>query len=448
MGFNIALSGLNAAQAQLDVTSNNIANVETNGFKQSRTLFGDIYANSQFGNSDTAIGNGVLLQQVAQLFDQGNLDFTSQALDLAISGEGFFVMSPDQLSQERIYSRAGAFGVDSNGFVVNSAGQYLQVFPVNADGSVTATALSSTTPLQLPDTAGAPQATAEVEIGVNVPANAANLNVNTFDPAQPNTYTASTSITVYDSLGDSHIVTSYFVKQPGLNGPAPANQNTWGVFLTTTDSAGNTVMLDVYDGVGGAPSGNVTVPGGVNFGVLEFDQQGVFQGTTPATGIYTDQFTFLTNGADPTQQVLFDFNNNTPTQFASPFTVNTLSQDGFTIGRLTGLAVSDQGVIQATYSNGQTQAVGKVALARFSNPQGLLQIGNTSWRASSESGEPIAGEAGTSSFGLIQSGALETSNVDLTKELVRLITAQRNFQANAKSIETANAVTQTIIQIR
>lgn len=444
MSFNIALSGLNAAQAQLDVTSNNIANVETTGFKQSRTQFGDIYANSQFGNSDTAIGNGVLLQTVQQLFDQGNLNFTSQALDLAVSGEGFFVMSPDQLSQERLFSRAGAFGVDNNGYVVNSAGQYLQVFPVNSDGSVTATALSSTTPLQLPDTAGAPQATAEVEIGVNLPANVTNLSVDAFDPAQPTTYTASTSITVYDSLGDSHIVTSYFVKEPNLNGGGP---NTWGVFLTTTDAAGNTVNLDVYDGVGGAPSG-ITNAGGINYGVLEFNQQGVFIGTTPAAGLFTEPFSFLNNGADPTQQVVFDFNNNTPTQFASPFTVNTLSQDGFTIGRLTGLNVSDKGVIQATYSNGQTTAVGKVALARFSNPQGLLQVGNTSWRASTQSGEPLAGEAGTSSFGVIQSGALESSTVDLTQELVTLITAQRNFQANAKSIETSNAITQTIIQIR
>mgnify|MGYP001439111196 FL=1 len=206
-------------------------------------------------------------------------------------------------------------------------------------------------------------------------------------------------------------------------------------------------IVDVYDGVGGAPSSEVNA-GGVPYGVLSFDSQGVFQGTDPATGIYTDQFSFLNNGADTTQQVYFDFAGNTPTQFASPFSVSSLSQDGFTIGRLTGLSVDDQGVIQATYSNGQTTAVGKVALARFSNPQGLLQIGNTTWRSSTASGEPIPGEAGTSSFGLIQSGALETSNVDLTKELVTLITSQRNFQANAKSIETVNAVTQTIIQIR
>ncbi len=445
MGFNIALSGLNAAQSQLDVTSNNIANVETTGFKESRAEFGDIYANSQFGNSDTAIGNGVLLQKVAQLFDQGNLNFTSQALDLAISGEGFFVMSPDQLSQENIYSRAGAFGVDSNGFVVNSAGQYLKVFPVNSDGTVTATALSSTTPLQLPDTAGAPQATSEVEIGVNLPANVSATvgGVDGFDPTDTGSYSASTSITVYDSLGDSHIVTSYFVKQPNLNG---GGLNTWGVFLTTTDAAGNTVPLNVYDGAPGAPG--IANSSGVSYGILEFDQQGVFQGTTPATGIFTEPFSFLNNGADPTQQVAFDFANNTPTQFASPFAVSALSQDGFTIGRLTGLNVSDKGVIQASYSNGQTTAVGKVALARFANPQGLLQIGNTSWRESTASGEPIAGEAATSSFGTIQSGALETSNVDLTEELVTLITAQRNFQANAKSIETSNAVTQTIIQIR
>ena len=445
MGFNIALSGLNAAQAELDVTSNNIANVETTGFKGSRAAFGDIYANSAFGNSDTAVGNGVLLQQVQQLFDQGNLDFTSQALDLAISGEGFFVLSPDQLSQERVYTRAGNFGVDENGFVVNSSNQYLQVFPVNEDGTVTATALSSTAPLQLPDTAGAPQATSEVDIGVNLPASANNLSVDAFDPDDSTTYSASTSITLYDSLGDSHIATAYFVKEPNLG--TSGLQNTWGVFLTVTDNTGTVNTVDVYDGVGGAPSGEVNA-GGVAYGVLSFDAQGVFQGTDPGTGIFTDQFSFLTNGADATQQVEFDFAGNTPTQFASAFSTNTLSQDGFTIGRLTGLSVDDQGLIQATYSNGQTQNVGKVALARFSNPQGLLQIGNTSWRSSTSSGEPIAGEAGTSSFGLIQSGALETSNVDLTKELVTLITSQRNFQANAKSIETANAVTQAIIQIR
>ena len=444
MGFNIALSGLNAAQSQLDVTSNNIANVDTTGFKHSRTQFGDIYATSQFGNSQTAVGNGVLLQKNEQLFDQGNLNFTSQSLDLAISGGGFFVMSPDQSSQDRIFTRSGALGVDNNGYVVNSAGQYLQVFPVNSDGTVTATALSSTTPLQLPDTAGAPQSTSKVEIGVNVPANSSNLNVDNFDPAQPNTYNASTSITVYDSLGDSHIITSYYVKQPNLAG---GGTNTWGVFMTTTDSSGNTVPLNVYDGVGGNPSG-VTNSSGYNYGVLNFDQQGVFQGTVPASGIYTEPFSFLTNGADPTQQVAFDYNNNAPTQYASPFNVNTLSQDGFTIGRLTGLNVSDKGVIQASYSNGQTTAVGKVALARFPNEQGLQQIGNTSWRQSTASGDPIAGEAGTSSFGQIQSGALEASNVDLTQELVTLITAQRNFQANAKAIETSNAVTQTIIQIR
>lgn len=446
MSFNIALSGLNAAQAQLNVTSNNIANVETTGFKQSRTQFGDIYANSQFGNSKTAIGNGVLLQKVAQLFDQGNMNFTSQVLDLAISGEGFFVLAPDRLSQDRVYTRAGAFGIDQNGFVVNSAGQYLQVFPVTAGGSVTATALASTQPLQLPDTAGSPRASSEVEIGVNLPANTTNLVVDDFDPTQPNTYSASTSVTVYDSLGESHVITTYYVKQAPAN---PGDPNTWAVFMSTTDSSGNIQMLDIYDGPvngGGAVSGNVTA-GGNSYAVLTFNEQGVFQETSPAT-VYTQPFSFLDNGADQDQQVLFDYANNAPTQFASPFTVNTLRQDGYTIGRLTGLAVGDDGVVMASYSNGQTQAVGKVALARFPNPQGLQQIGNTTWRASATSGEPLAGEAGTSSFGLVQSGALEASNVDLTKELVTLITAQRNFQANAKSIETSNAVTQAIIQIR
>ena len=444
MAFNIALSGLNAAQSQLDATANNIANVETTGFKRSRTSFGDIYASSTYGKSATATGNGVLLQQVQQLFDQGNLDFTSQALDMAITGEGFFVMSPSPDSDERMFTRSGNFGVDENGYVVNGLNQTLQVFPINEDGSVSATALSSTTALQLP-TAGPPEPTSEVEIGVNLPAGAANLNVDDFDPADSNTYSASTSINIYDSLGESHIATTYFVKSPNLG--TSGEQNTWAVFLTITDSAGVVNQVDVFDGEGGAASAEVNANGNA-YGVLSFSNTGAFVGTDPAAGIFTDQMSFLNNGADTTQQFEFDFADNIPSQFAAPFSVTALSQDGFTIGNLTGLNVDDKGIIEANYSNGQTEAVGKVALAKFSNPQGLVQTGNTSWRSSTTSGEAIPGEAATASFGIIQSGALETSNVDLTEELVTLITSQRNFQANAKSIETANAVTQTIIQIR
>ncbi|MCG8668782.1 MAG: flagellar hook protein FlgE, partial [Pseudomonadales bacterium] len=436
MSFNTALSGLNAAQSDLSVTSNNIANVSTTGFKESRAEFGDIYANSTFGNSKTAIGAGVLLQAVTQQFTQGNLDFTSNTLDFAVSGEGFFVLSPNQTSSERVFTRAGAFGVNETGQVVNSSGQLLQVFPVNADGSVAATSLSSTIPLRLPESAGTPQATSEVEMGINLPANAAALPVASFDPTATNTYTASTSVNVFDSLGDTHIATTYFVKDDSTS-------NNWAMFLYVD---GDPVPIN-----GG--TADTTVPARwPAYADVTFDSVGAFQSTTPATitslelgdpalttsGNGANVSTYG-NGQDPDQTVTIDLTNNAPTQFASPFTVNSLSQDGFSIGRLSGLDVSDTGVVRATYTNGQTTAVGKIALARFANPQGLSQISNTSWSATTDSGEPLAGEAGTSSFGLIQGGALELSNVDLTQELVSLITSQRNFQANAKSIETFNA---------
>lgn len=201
MSFNTALSGLNAAQAELNVTSNNIANVGTTGFKGSRAEFADIFATSSFGSSSTAIGNGTLLANVAQQFGQGNLEFTSNTLDLAVSGQGFFILSPGESNSNNLFTRNGEFGVDSNGFVVNNAGARLQVFPVNSDGTVTATSISSTIPLQLPQTAGVPTVTSLVDIGVNLPASAAVLDPNNFDPNQPSTFTQSTSLTVFDSLG-------------------------------------------------------------------------------------------------------------------------------------------------------------------------------------------------------------------------------------------------------
>ena len=441
MSFNTALSGLNAAQTDLDVTSNNIANVATAGFKESRAEFGDIYATSAFGNSNTAVGAGVITQAVTQQFTQGNLDFTSNALDFAVSGEGFFVLTPNEGSSEKVFTRAGAFGVNSTGQVVNAAGQLLQVFPVNADGSVAATSLSSTIPLRLPESAGTPQATNEVELGVNLPSNATVLSVDDFNPSDSNTFTASTSVNVFDSLGATHIATLYFVKDATV-------ANNWAM-LTYVDGQ----PVDITGGTTPTPSGTAD-PNMPDYATVTFTGSGAFSTTTPAS-IETVQMgpaganvAGWLSGPDPTQTVIIDIANNIPTQFASPFTVNSLSQDGFSIGRLTGLDVSDTGVVRASYTNGQTDAVGKIALARFPNSQGLTQISNTSWSESTSSGEALAGEAGTSSFGLVQAGALELSNVDLTAELVSLITAQRNFQANAKSIETSNAITQTIIQIR
>ncbi|PCJ50649.1 MAG: flagellar hook protein FlgE [Gammaproteobacteria bacterium] len=426
MSFNTALSGLNAAQADLSVTSNDIANVNTVGFKESRAEFGDIFATSSLGSSSTAIGSGVLLSKVAQQFNQGNLDFTSNSLDLAISGDGFFVMSPSLTSQELIFTRAGALGVDADGFVVNSSGQFLKVFPVNADGSVSATSLSSSVALQLPATSGSPTVSTEIEIGMNLPAGATALDPTLFDPVNPITYSASTSISIVDSLGETHVTTFYYIKDV-------TTPNTWAQYIQV-------------DGIGVDVAGGTAGAGGQLYGTISYDNAGNFASNTPQPMV-TAPLGF-TNGSDATQTLIIDYASNSPTQFASGFAVNTLSHNGFGTGQLSGLDISDEGVIRANYTNGTSTALGKIALSRFSNPQGLRQEGNTAWSETIDSGLAIAGEAGSASFGLIRSGALESSNVDLTAELVNLITAQRNFQANAKSIETSNTVTQAILQIR
>ena len=448
MSFNISLSGLNAASADLSVTSNDIANVGTIGFKESRAEFSDIFAASPLGTASNAIGAGVQLANVSQQFGQGNLEFTENTLDMAISGEGFFVMRPNQTSNDIIYTRAGAFNVDQNGTIANSAGQILQVFPVDATGNVTTTSLTGTVPLTVPNTIGIPQATTQVDINLNFPAAitpaipVAGIDAELAGPAPvtptPTNYHHSTSATVFDSQGTSHILTMYFVMTDDLNNTWEVRSTLDGIPMTRGGGAGfgpgtldfnSSGVIDVGDADG---DGATTIAFGGTDGAIDFD---------PVT---------LTNGAAPLSLVI-DFSNegNTLTQESQgSFTVQSLSQDGFSTGRLTGLEVDDEGLVRATFTNGQTTALGKIALARFDNPQGLRQTGNTSWVETVESGVATAGEAGTGNFGLIESGALETSNVDLTSELVQLITAQRNFQANSKAIETANAITQTIINIR
>lgn len=427
----------------LSVTSNNIANVATTGFKFSRTEFGDIYAVTPFGNSPTSVGNGVQIDRVSQQFSQGNLEFTDSSLDLAISGQGFFVVSQNLAGTDRAYSRAGEFRVNADGYIVNNNGRFLQAFPVDPiTGQVSSTSLNTTSSIQLPPSTGTPLATGEIEIGLNLNASANALDPATFDPSASNTYTNSTSTTVYDSLGESHVMSYYFVKDLPGSATNPANDlNQWQAF-TYLDG----VPIDVTGGNAithpdptGAP--NITQ----NSVQFNFNPDGTLASTTPA--VITNTAVPLTNGASPLN-LTHDFANNSTTQFSANFAVSTLNPTGFSTGRLTGIDISEEGLIRATYTNGISIPMGKIALADFPNSQGLVNVGSTSWDQTSESGDVTAGEAGTGRFGLIQSGALETSNVDLTQQLVNLITAQRNFQANARSIETSNTLTQTIIQIR
>lgn len=405
MSFAIALSGLNAAAADLGVTANNIANVNTTGFKESRAEFAEVFAVGTQSVGSSAIGSGVRLSAVAQQFDQGNIDFTQNALDLAIGGEGFFVLSENGALS---YTRAGAFGVDNDGYVVNAQGQRLQAYPDAGNGL-----FNTGTPadLQLATGASPPQATSNASMGINLPADVEVPATAVFDPADPSSFNHTTSVSIYDSLGAAHTATVYFIKDVAAN--------TWNTQVRIDDTA-----------ITGSSQ-------------LVFASDGSLQ--TPANGeMLLDAYTPTTGAAD----ISMALNFGETTQFGDAFGVNSLSQDGFTTGRLTGVSVDSEGVMFARFTNGQSTSLGKLALANFANPQGLQQLGDTAWAESSASGDALLGEAGTASFGNIQSGALEASNVDLTAQLVKMITSQRNFQANAQVISTSDAITQTVINIR
>jgi flagellar hook protein FlgE len=405
MTFRLALSGLNAAQADLTVTANNIANTATNGFKGSRAEFAELFSVSPQGVSSNAIGNGVRVSNVAQQFTQGNIDFTDNSLDLALSGQGFFILND---GGALAYTRAGAFQVDNQGFVVNARQQRLQVYPPSADGQFNTGAL---TDIQLVTSESAPSATTNVDVTLNLPANAAPPTVAVFDPANVNSYNNATSLTTYDSLGAAHTATMYFVKT--------ANPNEWTTQLYVDGNSVGTAQTLNYDNTGA-----LTNPA---------SGQIAFPAYTPATG------------AAP---MTMNFNFADTTQYGGNFTVNAITQDGYTTGRLIGMDIDSTGVVQARFTNGRSLALGQVALANFSNPQGLQQLGDTNWAETFGSGQALRGQAGNSGFGLVQSGALEASNVDITAQLVNMITAQRNFQANAQMISTQDSITQTIINIR
>lgn len=373
MSFNTSITGLNAAQKDLDVTSNNIANANSTGFKQSRAQFGDIYAVSAYGNSKTATGQGVLTEAVQQQFTQGSLQFTNNSLDLAITGQGFFAFQPALDSQQSVYSRAGALGVNKDGFIVNASGQYLKALPVTANGSLKSTSLASASPIQLPVAAGAPVATTTVTQSFNLPASATAPTV-AFDPTQatpdPASYTQANSQQVYDSLGNTHTLTSYYVKT--------ANPNEWNVYYqvdTQTPSQG--------------PS------------TLTFDANGQLP-TTPPPFTVTATSASLGTGAAPLSVSVQTLGN--ATQYNAPFNMAAQSQNGNTTGQLTGISVGSNGLIQASYTNGQNVALGMVTLVNFSAPQALKQVGNNSWAQTVDSGSPIVGQPGAGTLGAIQGG--------------------------------------------
>ena len=656
MPFDTALSGIRAASSDLEITGNNIANASTTGFKSSRAEFGDVYATSVLGAGTNQAGAGVEIQDISQSFTQGNITFTEDALDLAVNGNGFFVLSEDG---GRTYTRSGAFGLDSQGFITANNGSRLQGFGADAAGNinnvigdlqidtniidprnttlvdqqlnldatesvlqtsgrafsssgtavglaqagtangypaqsleitspdnsvltyttaanataaqtaselnaivgVSATATSSATlsnlagpltvtinnvdlavtsmaeletainnltnstlpglsatldagtntlavtsavgddiriaisgagsALDVLGTAGAVQNLADggaavvggtlsvtAEEGYLVADDSANpiptpslfqtlgditdpanpeftdVTINAFDPSNPQSYNSATSTTIFDSLGVQHVMTQYFVKQPFNSNDPSTSPNHWMMV----------VQIDGQD-VGDPDIANPGVPTQAEYNVF-FNADGSLNETLSDNILISNWTPIIANGGsaplgpqpvlqggtlpipEPPTSSNFEINIAGSSQFGTSFAVNSIDQDGFTAGQLSGLAVDDEGVIFARFTNGESLALGQVLLADFSNQQGLQPIGDTSWAETFESGAANINEPGTASLGAIQSGALEESNVDLSEQLVQLIIAQRNFQASAKTIETADQTTQTIINLR
>lgn len=472
MSFNIGLSGLRAASKDLNVTGNNIANAGTVGFKQSRAEFSDVYAASVLGTGKNPQGSGVLMSNISQQFNQGNINYTQNALDLAINGNGFFQVSNNGAVS---YTRAGYFGTDREGFLVDNFGYKLQGFPVDGNGNLQNGVVGD---LQIQTTNQAPKATSQINTAFNLNSTQTSpvtwqatydseyqnwINTNaadatsptgpelaqasayaasrasaTFNPGDPTTYNSSTSLNIYDSQGNAHVMTQYFVK---------TGANTWDMkVLVDGRNPNNPASTDEYNiTLRFTPDGKLDIANMAAGGDLNFNQatgQMILNNWTPAI---SSGDTWVANGATAVP-ITVDLTKST--QYASAFAVNNVAQDGYTTGELAGLEIDDTGVIFARYTNGQSKVQGQIILANFANVQGLTPVGKTQWVQSFESGEPVVGTPGSGTLGALQAGALEDSNVELSDQLVNLIVAQRNYQANAKTIETESAITQTIINLR
>jgi flagellar hook protein FlgE len=434
MSFNVGLSGLRAATSDLNVTGNNIANAGTIGFKQSRAEFADVYAASTVGGGSNPIGSGVLLANVSQLFKQGNVNNTQNGLDLAINGNGFFQTSNNG---DISYTRAGYFGTDKEGFVVNNFGYKLQGYAVDANGTLQN---GLVTDVQIQTASQAPKATTQVDQTFNLNSTNTVPTTTPFNPTDPTSYNSATSTNIYDSQGNSHVMTQYFVKSAAntwtmnmlIDGRNPATPTSTAPYSATLNFNASGQLLTQTPVVGFAAGANGTLN---------------LTNWVPAAPDTAVPPVWSANGTN-TPAVPINLDLRPSSQFASSFAVSSVAQDGYTTGQLAGLEVDDTGIIFARYTNGQSKTQGQVVLADFANQQGLTPVGKTAWIQSFESGEPVVGTPRSGTLGALQSGALEDSNVELSDQLVNLIVAQRNYQANAKTIETESAITQTIINLR
>ncbi|ALV06261.1 flagellar hook protein FlgE [Roseateles depolymerans] len=467
MSFQQGLSGLNASSKNLEVIGNNIANAQTYGAKSSRAEFADMYATALNGAGTNQIGIGVQLQTVAQQFTQGNITVTENPMDLAINGNGFFQVSDGK--SPTMYTRNGQFKVDREGYIVNNDQLKLQGYPADGNGVIQPGLATS---LKLPTGGIDPKVTGNIAMEFTLDSRAgATAPFELSDPADPNsakidktgitlsdpkTYNNATSLTVYDAKGQPVAVTLYYQRANNDD----ANGNTvWNVYVTANGSAvqydaqGNPIQTEdgtatgnpltpftqvTFLPTGGNPVSpaanellNLKIPAGVN-------SQGAPTLAIPAPpadpsdpsvkGISLDMTSAVENGAN--------------------FAVTSLTQDGYAPGQLTGISIENNGIVTARYSNGQSKPAGQVELATFRNPQGLQPLGGNLWNRTNASGDAVVGVPGDGNLGALKAGSLEESNVDLTNELVNMVTAQRVYQANAQTIKTQDQVLQTLVNLR
>ena len=420
MNFQQGLSGLNAASKNLEIIGNNVANASTFGAKSSRAEFGDVYANALNGSGTNMVGIGVNLSTVAQQFTQGNITTTDNPMDLAINGSGFFQVSDGK--NPTMYARNGQFKIDREGFIVNNSGYKLLGYPADGQGVIVPGQAQA---IQLPTAGIAPRATDRIEIEMNLDARQAVTTPATgsIDFDDPATYNNATSVTVYDAKGQDVALTYYFQK---------SGTDQWDVYVTA-----NGTPISV-DGTGAALPSTT----------MQFPTNG--SAPTAPVGAVAIDIPSTTNASGGTTLPItgVELDVTSATQYGSGFGVTDMSQTGYAPGQLSGISIEANGVIMARYSNGQSKPGGQLELANFRNPQGLQPLGNNVWATTFTSGDPVVGAAGDGNFGVLQSGALEESNIDLTGELVNMITAQRVYQANAQTVKTQDSMMQTLVNLR
>ncbi|AXQ47358.1 flagellar hook protein FlgE [Pseudomonas vlassakiae] len=447
MSFNIGLSGLYAANKQLDVTGNNIANVNTTGFKSSRAEFADVYAGAnRLGVGKNQVGNGVRLAAVSQQFTQGDVNNTGNVLDMGIQGQGYFVLSDNG---SMVYTRAGAFQTSKDNYVVTSDGLRLQGYAADANGNIKKGVL---TDLKIDTSALEPKATSLIDQGINLNSSAKSIPLPSvppvagdivFDPTDETSYTKSFSTKIYDSQGNEHTMEQFYRK---------TDTNQWTMYTlvdgrnpmdpTSTAPLTGTIAFNSDGSVASMATDTTGVPAGAEWSVTNntFTLKGWIPATQDASG------NWIANGSTENTSGL-RMSMNSTTSYNTETARMSQSQDGYATGILSSLSIDSTGVMFASFSNQQSRAIGQVALASFANDQGLQQIGGTRWTETYSSGIPGIDAPKTGTLGSVESNSLENSNVNLTQELVELIKAQSNYQANAKTISTESTIMQTIIQM-